>query len=141
MLENDFPMILHVAIALVTCLAFVLASLLSCYYCLVHMRLIQPRRTPHIARMPLQTLERWLIALLYLGLVALSLLLLTSFYWFSTDVILSPLGQLKVVLSYFAWLWLFVLVLGRRLWGWRGEFTAFAMVLGASVLCLVYLLA
>lgn len=140
-MENDFQMILHVLIALVTCLAFVLASLLSCYYCLVHMRLVQPKSAPCIARIPLQTLERWLIGLLYLGLFALSLLLLTSFYWFSTDVILSPLGHFKVLLSFFAWLWLFVLVLGRRLWGWRGEFTALAMVLGASVLCLVYLLA
>ena len=136
---NDFPLLLHTQVALATCFLFANAGLLSCYYCLVHLRLIQPK--PRIATIPLQTLEKWLTMALYWGVASFTFLLISSFYSFSSNTILSPLGRTKIVLSIGAWLLLSVLAIGRRYWGWRGEYTAFSLVVGTVVLCLIYVLA
>ena len=135
----DAALLLHASVALVTCLVFALASVLSCYYCLVHVRLIQPKASPHIANIPLQTLESWLIRSLYVGLALFTFLLISSFYTFSPQAIISPLGHFKIWLSCALWLLWVVLLLGRRFWGWRGECMAFALVLGATLLSLLYI--
>jgi ABC-type uncharacterized transport system permease subunit len=87
---------------------------------------------------PLLVLERVLFRLITMGFVLLSLTVFSGVL-FSEQVFGRPfVADHKTVFSVIAWLVFGLLLLGRRLWGWRGR-TALRLTLGGfAILLLAY---
>ncbi|MGH8548774.1 MAG: cytochrome C assembly family protein [Methylococcales bacterium] len=79
---------------------------------------------------PLQTMESLLFQMIGVGLLLLTLSL-TSGLLFVQDLLAQHLAH-KTVLSIFAWILFFVLLIGRVVFGWRGQ-TAIRWTLGGFI--------
>lgn len=85
---------------------------------------------------PLDSMETYLFRLLLLGFVILSAALLTGMA-FTSDLVAQHLIH-KTVLTVLAWFVMAVLLVGRRLFGWRGKTAIRCTVGGYGLLVLGY---
>lgn len=85
---------------------------------------------------PLQKMETCLFILLTIAIVLLTLILASSFILF--DSLVESLWK-KTLLSVIAWSVLFMLLVGRGLFGWRGKVAIHWTLLGVSLTGGVYL--
>ncbi|SFV88166.1 CcsA-related protein [hydrothermal vent metagenome] len=85
---------------------------------------------------PLQTMEALLFQNLRIGFYLLTLSLLTGFI-FIDDIFAQHLIH-KTVLSLIAWVIFAVLVIGRKVLGWRGKQAIIATQIGFGVLLMAY---
>jgi ABC-type uncharacterized transport system permease subunit len=110
----------HIALAALAFAWFAIASLAALCLMWVHRRL--QRRAPLSAFAllpPLETLERLLFQALTGGFIALSLALLTGFFYV-TDPHSQHLWH-KIVFTVLAWLSFAILLIGRIRYGWRAK--------------------
>lgn len=90
-----------------------------------------------VRKMPaLESMERFLFQLITVGFVLLTVVCVSSAYFFS-NIFQSPLLQ-KTLLVFVAWTTLFVLLLGRHLFGWRGRKAVGYTLMGFVLLIVVY---
>jgi ABC-type uncharacterized transport system permease subunit len=68
---------------------------------------------------PLERMEVWLFRIIAIGFWLLTIVLMTSLWFFHT-ILTTPLWQ-KTFLSLVAWAVFAVLLVGRRYFGWRGR--------------------
>lgn len=68
---------------------------------------------------PLEKMERLLFEMIVVGFILLTVVLITSLWWFHT--LLFTVFWQKSLLSFVAWLVFMVLLLGHWLFGWRGQ--------------------
>lgn len=85
---------------------------------------------------PLQTMERLLFRLIGVGFVILSVSLVSGIFYIE-DILGQHLVH-KTVLSAGAWLLFAVLLLGRRIFGWRGRIAIRWTLTGFALLLLAY---
>lgn len=90
-----------------------------------------------IRRLPsLETMERRLFFIIWLGFLLLSIFLLTSIYFFHEHFTFYVVY--KSVLAAAAWLVLGALLMGRHIAGWRGRKAIYGTLVGFGLLVLAY---
>jgi ABC-type uncharacterized transport system permease subunit len=128
---------LHVLLSM---LAYSLLTLASVQAVLLAIqdRYLRRRRPGGFVRTlpPLMTMEAMLFEMIGLGFILLTLALLSGFA-FLEDMFAQHLVH-KTVLSVLAWLVFGGLLLGRRLWGWRGRKAIAWTLSGFAILILAY---
>ncbi|HVV69369.1 MAG TPA: cytochrome c biogenesis protein CcsA [Gammaproteobacteria bacterium] len=85
---------------------------------------------------PLETMERLLFQMIGLGFFLLTLVLITSMYFFN-DLFKLPLLQ-KTILVLIIWVIFAVLLVGRYFFGWRGRKIVYYTFSGFILLTVVY---
>jgi ABC-type uncharacterized transport system permease subunit len=88
---------------------------------------------------PLMSLERLTFRILFVGFVLLTLTLLSGMVF--SDALFGKPFKLThhVILGFVAWVIFGLLLLGRRLWGWRGQVAVRWLLSGFGFLLLAYL--
>lgn len=86
---------------------------------------------------PLQWMEKLLFRLIQVGVVALSLLILSSVVWIQHGLL--PNLWSKILLTGVIWLVLVVLLIGRHFLGWRGGTAVVWTTVGVVAAIFVYL--
>lgn len=86
---------------------------------------------------PLEVMETYLFTLIYIAIVLLTFILITSLILFH-PIIEQRLWQ-KILLSLLAWGVLLMLLIGRSYFGWRGKIAISWTLIGASLIGVVYL--
>lgn len=87
---------------------------------------------------PLVTMEKLLFQIITAGFVFLSILLVTSIYYFHAQLLQNILVFQKTTLVVFAWMIFAMLLSGRYLWGWRGRKAVYCTLYGVLLLLIVY---
>jgi ABC-type uncharacterized transport system permease subunit len=128
---------LHIWLSTITlsiiCIAALQALLLYVQDILLHRHYF-----PHlIKKMPaLESMEHFLFQVMTIGFILLTVLCVSSAYFFS-DIFRPPLLQ-KTALALFTWVVFFILLLGRRFFGWRGRKAVGYTMTGFVLLLLLY---
>ncbi len=86
---------------------------------------------------PLQSLENLLFQMIALGFAVLSIVLVTSFYFYYDMIWHNTFILRKAILVSLAWMIFGILLLGRHLSGWRGRRAVYSTLLGVVLLILV----
>lgn len=86
---------------------------------------------------PLEVMETYLFKLIFIAIVLLTLVLITSLILFY-PVFEQRLWQ-KILLTLLAWGVLLMLLIGRNYFGWRGKIAIYWTLIGASLIGIVYL--
>jgi ABC-type uncharacterized transport system permease subunit len=86
---------------------------------------------------PLQTMEQWLFTILWVGMLLLTLSILSGVL-FLDDIFAQHVAH-KSFFSIIAWLIFALLLWGRHRLGWRGQTAIRWTLLGFSILMLSYL--
>lgn len=133
----------HQSLAFLAYLLFGLAALQSGFMAAMEKRLHQHRSEGPLSRMPpLLTMEQWLFRFIGIGFVLLTLALLTGIF-FSEQMFGKPFSfnhftQHKTVFALISWFIYGGLLLGRRLYGWRGRTAIGWSLAGFAMLVLAY---
>jgi ABC-type uncharacterized transport system permease subunit len=85
---------------------------------------------------PIESMEKTLFQMITLGFGLLTLVIVSSFYFFSHLFIQPMLG--KTVLVVGAWIIFGILLLGRYFFGWRGRNIVYQTVSGFVLLIVIY---
>lgn len=85
---------------------------------------------------PLETMESLLFGIIWFGFLLLTLLIITSFYFFSGQLGTTLLQ--KVVLVFIAWIIFGCLLIGRHYLGWRGRKAIYGTLIGVGLLLVIY---
>ncbi len=85
---------------------------------------------------PLETMEKILFQLLFVGVILLSGLIGTSLYFFHS-ILLNHFLQ-KTIITLVAWLIFTFLLLGRQYFGWRGKKAVYCTLGGVFLLSILY---
>jgi len=96
-------------------------------------RLTLIRRLP-----PLETMERFLFQLIWLGFALLTCIVFTSLLFFHD--VFEPHMLQKTLLSIVAWLVFALLLFGRNYFGWRGIIAVRWTLVGVLLLMIVFLM-
>lgn len=86
---------------------------------------------------PLEMMEIYLFALIFIAIVLLTLVLVSSLILF--HLVFEKYLWQKILLSFFAWGVLLMLLIGRSYFGWRGKIAISWTLIGTSLIALVYL--
>ena len=86
---------------------------------------------------PLETMEILLFQMLRVGFLLLSIVLVSSVYFFSHEIVTSAIIR-KLVLTVLAWLVFVILLIGHRCYGWRGKRAVQGTLSGVLLLVVVY---
>lgn len=90
-----------------------------------------------VKKMPaLESTERLLFCMITIGFILLTILCISSIYFFSN--IFQPLLLKKILLVFIVWSLLLILLLGRYLFGWRGRKAIGYTLGGFFMLMLIY---
>lgn len=85
---------------------------------------------------PLEIMENLLFQMLRIGFVSLTILLVSSIWFFHAT--LTTLLWHKLIFTFLAWIIFLVLLLGRWLFGWRGQQAIIWTLSGTFVVILIY---
>lgn len=140
---------IHLALAMLAYSLFTIAALHAMLMAMVERRLHRAKQEkgaigraltgPFAALPPLLTLEALLFRILALGFVMLTFTLITGIA-FSEEVFGQALRfNHKTLFGILSWLVFGTLLLGRRLWGWRGRRALRLTMTGFVVLLLAYI--
>ena len=86
---------------------------------------------------PLEVMETYLFTLIFIAIVLLTLVLVTSLVLFN-PIVLEGLWK-KTLLSIVAWSVLLMLLIGRSYFGWRGKVAIRWTLVGVSLIGGIYL--
>ena len=120
--------------------AYALLAIAFCQSVLLNMqekRLHEHNINTFVKKLPaLQTMEDFLYQTLKMGFLLLTLSLISG-YWFSYDLFTQELIS-KTILSVIAWIGFAGIVIGHKLFGWRGKLITIATQIAFVVLVLSY---
>lgn len=128
---------IHIWLSAITfsliCIAAFQAMLLYCQDILLHHHYLPSL----VRRMPaLESMERFLFQMIAAGFILLTLICVSSAYFFS-DIFQPPLLK-KTLVAFLVWVILLVLLLGRYLFGWRGRKAVSYTLIGFVLLIVIY---
>lgn len=86
---------------------------------------------------PLETMEKLLFQMVWLGFILLSFVMLSSFYFFQSVAFHPLLG--KTVLVVISWLLFAILLGGRYFFGWRGRKITYQTFCAVLLLVFIYI--
>lgn len=128
----------HLILAIV---AFSVLCIAGCQALLMAIQNWQLRHkdTEHALKIlpPVESMEKLLFQLISIGFVLLSLLLISSIYFFSN--VLTPPLLSKTLLGLLAWLIFAVLLMGRHLFGWQSRIVVSWTLGGVTLLLICYI--
>ncbi len=138
----SFPIItvFHVLLSALTVCVLSVAGLLALLLALQE-RLLRYKTSPGfwINRLPpLETMESKLFKVNSWGFALLSLVLITSFYFYHAVLWEYTILMQKTLLAIIAWILFLVLLLGRHWRGWRGAQAIYSTLCGVGLLIIVY---
>lgn len=91
-------------------------------------------------RLPaIETMERVLFQLLWIGFALLSIVLISSIYSYGNLLFSNPAVLHKAIIVVLTWLVFFITLVGRYALGWRGKRAAIGTLICMLVLLVVYL--
>lgn len=137
-MEGETRQLIHILSAIsafaVVCAAALQATLLAVQNYLL--------RHQHIGSLmsglpPLETMERLLFQMIWVGFFLLTWVLASSFYSFD-HLLLPPLWQ-KMLLTFASWSVFAVLLCGKYFLGWRGKKIVYGTLIGFFLLIVIYL--
>lgn len=137
-LPPELGLVAHIALSLA---AYAFITLANLQAIVLYWQNHQLRHRPqsHALRRfpPLQTNERALFELLWLGVILLTLAIMTGSLYVD-DLFAQHLAH-KTILTLLSWLLYSLLLAGRYLWGWRGLVAARLTLTGGLILMLGFL--
>lgn len=130
-----FHILVSVFTFCVLCVAGLLAILLAIQERLLRFKSIGTmiQRLP-----PLESMETLLFQVNSLGFVLLSVVLVTSFYFYYPILFKHVVLLQKAITVIAAWVIFAVLLLGRYQWGWRGRKAIYSTLCGVLLLVVAY---
>ncbi|WP_319783332.1 inner membrane protein YpjD [Oceanisphaera sp. IT1-181] len=135
-LETRPEVLLHIGLGLMSYSLLAIASLLAILLGFLTHRLKSHKLTNLPSMPPLMTLERYLIRLIFIGVVVLTLSI-SSGLFFLQDMF-GPGKAHKAILTIIAWCVYVGLLWGHYRLGWRGRKVIWASVVGSLLLTLAY---
>lgn len=133
--DTLFHIILSIFTFCVLCLAGLLAILLAIQEWLLH----QNRFTGLIRKLPpLESMETLLFQVITLGFILLSVVLITSVYFYHQLLFVHLIILQKTIIVIAAWIIFAILLIGRFRWGWRGKKAIYYTLLGVMLLIIAY---
>ncbi|MBS0350450.1 MAG: cytochrome c biogenesis protein CcsA [Proteobacteria bacterium] len=130
----------HVWLSLITLLVVMFAGLLALLLAIQEKMLKSKSFSVWVQRLPpLETMESRLFMVNRCGFALLTLVLLTSFYFYHTLVWQKSLLLSKTLLTFSAWIIFLILLLGRRWRGWRGAQAVNSTLIGLFIILIIYL--
>lgn len=129
----------HILLSIITFCVLCVAGLLALLLALQDSLLRRRQSANFMEKLPpLETLEHMLFQVNGLGFVLLSVLIVTSLYFYHDMLWLSKAMLQKTVLALAAWVIFAVLLLGRFVWGWRGRKAIYGTLGGVVLLFVAY---
>lgn len=135
-IHADLPLFGHIILSLAAYCVLVIASLYAIQFRYIDAKLKAKTLSLHSHLPPLNVVEKQHFRLLTVGLILLTLSLLTGFTFL--DDMLSKQFAHKTVLSMIAWIIFVVVTIGHKYYGWRGTNSVIATVIAAILLTLAY---
>lgn len=134
------PTQFHIALSMLTVAVLIIAGLLALLLALQE-RLLRKKVTNVWAQKlpPLETMEHYLFSVNRCGFILLTIVLLSSFYFYHALLWQQSLLVPKTLLAVMAWILFLVLLLGRHWRGWRGRQAINSTLCGVVLLMIVYL--
>lgn len=133
--DTLFHILLSIITFCVLCVAGLLAVLLAVQDSMVRNK----RGVALVEKLPaLESLERLLFQVNGLGFILLSVLMITSVYFYHGILFHSQTLFQKTLLAATAWIIFAVLLLGRFAFGWRGRKAIYGTLIGVLLLFLAY---
>ncbi|CAG9000534.1 MAG: Inner membrane protein YpjD [Candidatus Celerinatantimonas neptuna] len=133
-----YPQVMvHIGFALVAFTIMMIAALFALQ--LGYLDYMLKRHRPHALQLsmaPLTKIENQLIALIRIGVVLLTISLVTGFIFLNH--IFEHGRAHKALLAVLAWIVYLILLLGHHRWGWRGRTIGILTLIGAVLLILSY---
>jgi len=129
----------HILLSIITFCVLCLAGLLAILLAIQDAVLRKKQGNWMIEKMPpIMILERLLFQVVSLGFILLSVVMVTSVYFYH-DLFFKNLALLqKSILVAAAWVIFAILLLGRYRWGWRGRRAIYGTLGGVLLLFLAY---
>jgi len=129
----------HILLSIVTFCVLCVAGLLALLLALQDSMLRKKCGVAFIEKLPaLESLERLLFQVNGLGFVLLSVLIITSIYFYYAILWHSETLFQKTLLAATAWVIFAVLMLGRFAFGWRGRKAIYGTLVGVLLLFVAY---
>lgn len=130
--------VLHVLLSIFAFSVIAIAALQAMILALQDFLLRKQVENILLKKLPsLEVMEHWLFNFILFGFVLLTLVLLTSYWTFSTS--LSGIVLQKMTLVVIAWILFAVLLMGRKFFGWRGRRAIRGTLCGFILLLIAYL--
>jgi ABC-type uncharacterized transport system permease subunit len=127
------PVLLHVALSMVAFILLCVATLQAAtlYW---QNRQLKKHNNPRLMRLlpPLQTTETLLFNLIWVGLITLTLAIITGSLYVE-NLFAQKLAH-KTAFTLISWFLFSLLLCGRYLWGWRGLLAARLTLIGSALL-------
>lgn len=131
-------MLSHIFLANVTFSVMVLAGLQAILLSVQDRCLRSNTLSLWMSRLPpLETTEKLLFRLISIGFFLLTLLLVSSFYFYHAAMF--QLFWSKALVTVCAWIIFAVLISGRKLLGWRGRKAIYGTLFGLSLIFAVFI--
>lgn len=128
--------LVHIFLSVSAYCVLVIASLYAIQFRYIDSKLKAKTLSLHSHLPPLSSVEAQHFRLIAIGLVLLTLALVTGFTFL--DNMLSNQYAHKTVLSIVAWVIFLTLAIGHKVYGWRGNNSAIATIVAAFILTLAY---
>jgi len=132
-------MLFHIVLAILTFSILCVAGLMAV---LLFVQDIVLRKNPAarlISRLPpLRSMETFLFQLITLGFILLSVVLVSSLYFYHELLTQHFILMQKTALVAAAWLVFAILLIGRYRWGWRGRKAIYGTLAGVILLLFAY---
>ena len=135
-LNSSLPMAVHILLSIAAYCVLIIASLYAIQFRYIDAKLKAKTLSLHSHLPPLNLVEAQQFRLMAIGLILLSLALLTGFTFL--DNMFSKQYAHKTILSILAWAIFLVLAVGHKVYGWRGHKSAVGTIFAAFVLTLAY---
>lgn len=135
-LNSSIAMFVHILLSISAYCILVIASLYAIQFRYIDAKLKAKTLALHSHLPPLNSVEAQQFRLMAVGLSLLTLALITGFAFL--DNMFSKAHAHKTFLSIAAWAIFAVITVGHKLYGWRGNKSAIATIIGAFVLTLAY---
>ncbi len=135
----DPDTLFHILLAIVTFCVLCVAGLLAVLLAFQERLLRYKPQGVFIQRLPpLESMETLLFQVVSLGFVLLSVVLVTSLYFYH-DILFAHIAIIqKSVMVLAAWIIFAVLLIGRYRWGWRGRKAIYGTLGGLLLLVIAY---
>lgn len=134
---QDPKQLFHILLAVLTFSVLCIAGWQAILLAVLEKQLREKSTTFLVKQLPpLQTMEALLFQIIGFGFILLTLMILTSVYFFH-DQRTAPVLQ-KTVLAILAWAIFGGLLLGRHYFGWRGRKAIYGTLLGVVLLVVTY---
>ncbi|MBX9585754.1 MAG: cytochrome c biogenesis protein CcsA [Gammaproteobacteria bacterium] len=129
--------LLHIFLAVLTTAVFAFAGVQALLLALQDRQLHQKMQINWLDKLPpLERMEALLFQMIWGGFLLLTALLISSIYYYH-DSVWSHFFS-KTILACVSWIIFVILILGRKLLGWRGRKALYCTAMGIGLVLLLY---